>query len=29
MVKHIVIWRLKDRAAGHSKSDNARLIKEK
>jgi len=29
MVKHIVIWRLKDSAAGRGKSDNARLIKEK
>jgi len=29
MVKHIVIWRLKDEAHGNSKSENARLIKEK
>jgi quinol monooxygenase YgiN len=29
VVKHIVIWRLKDSAAGRSKSDNAGLIKEK
>jgi hypothetical protein len=29
MVKHIVIWRLKERAADRSKSENASLIKER
>lgn len=28
MVKHIVMWRLKDTAHGNSKATNARLIKE-
>ena len=29
MVKHIVIWRLKERAADRSKAENASLIKER
>ncbi len=29
MVKHIVAWRLKEKAQGNSKEENARLIKEK
>ncbi|MDH5378717.1 MAG: Dabb family protein [Gammaproteobacteria bacterium] len=29
MIKHIVMWRLKDEAAGKPKLENARLIKEK
>jgi hypothetical protein len=29
MIKHIVLWKLKDSANGHSKQENARLIKEK
>jgi hypothetical protein len=29
MVKHIVFWKLKDKALGKSKTENARLIKEK
>jgi hypothetical protein len=29
MVKHIVLWRLKDSAHGNNKATNARLIKEK
>jgi hypothetical protein len=29
MIKHIVIWRLKDSAHGNDKATNARLIKEK
>jgi hypothetical protein len=29
MVKHIVLWRLKDSALGNSKAENARLVKEK
>ncbi|KPV41925.1 stress responsive protein [Thiohalorhabdus denitrificans] len=29
MVKHIVMWRLKDQAQGNSRSANAELVKEK
>jgi hypothetical protein len=29
MVKHIVVWRLKDQADGRPKGENAKLIKEK
>lgn len=29
MIKHIVMWRLKDSAHGNSKATNARLIKER
>ena len=29
MIKHIVVWRLKDAANGNDKHTNARLIKEK
>ena len=29
MVKHIVVWRLKNSPAGHGQSENARLIEEK
>src|SRR5512133_1262818 len=29
MVKHIVLWRLKEKAHGNSRETNARLIKEK
>lgn len=29
MVKHIVIWKLKDQAEGNDKATNARLVKEK
>ena len=29
MVKHIVVWRLKDFAAGNHKAENARLVREK
>jgi hypothetical protein len=29
VVKHIVLWRLKEHAEGHSKAENARLVKEK
>jgi len=29
MIKHIVVWRLKDSAHGNDKAVNARLIKEK
>lgn len=29
MIKHIVLWRLKDSANGIDKAENARLIKEK
>ncbi|MFP4560501.1 MAG: Dabb family protein [Thiohalorhabdus sp.] len=29
MVKHIVMWRLKDQARGNSRSANAELVKEK
>jgi hypothetical protein len=29
MVKHIVLWRLKEHAEGHGKAENARLVKEK
>jgi len=29
MIKHIVVWRLKESAHGNSKVENARLIKEK
>lgn len=29
MVKHIVIWKLKDQAEGNDKETNARLLKEK
>ena len=29
MVKHIVLWRLKDSALGNTKAENARLIKQK
>lgn len=29
MVKHIVMWRLKEEASGNEKEDNAVLIKEK
>ena len=29
MVKHIVLWRLKDSALGRSKLENAKLVKEK
>lgn len=29
MIKHIVVWRLKELAHGNSKATNARLIKEK
>lgn len=29
MVKHIVMWKLKDEANGNDKATNARLIKEK
>lgn len=28
MVKHIVFWQLKEQAEGHSKEENARIIKE-
>lgn len=29
MVKHIVMWKLKDEAHGNNKAENAKLIKEK
>jgi hypothetical protein len=29
MIKHIVVWKLKESAHGNSKIENARLIKEK
>ena len=29
MIKHIVMWRLKDEAQGNSKSANAELVKDK
>ncbi len=29
MIKHIVLWKLKDQAQGNDKAGNARLIKEK
>jgi hypothetical protein len=29
MVKHIVVWRMKNSPAGHGKFENTRLIKEK
>ncbi len=29
MVKHIVMWKLKDHAHGNSKAENAKLMKEK
>lgn len=29
MFKHIVLWKLKDTAAGRSREENARLIKER
>lgn len=29
MVKHVVMWRLKERALGNDKAFNARLVKEK
>ncbi len=29
MIKHIVMWRLKDHAEGHDKSTNAQLMKSK
>lgn len=29
MIKHIVMWKLKDEAHGNDKTENARLIKEK
>lgn len=29
MVKHIVIWKLKEQAEGNDKATNARLVKEK
>jgi hypothetical protein len=29
MVKHIVMWKLKNEALGNSKEENARMIKEK
>lgn len=29
MIKHIVMWRLKDAAQGNDKATNARLVKEK
>ena len=29
MIKHIIIWRLKDSAGGRSKAENAQMIKEK
>ena len=29
MIKHLVIWRLKDEAAGNDRATNSRLIKEK
>jgi len=29
MIKHVVMWRLKDEALGNSKSANAELVKEK
>ncbi len=29
MIKHIVMWRLKERADGNNKDTNAKLIKEK
>jgi Stress responsive A/B Barrel Domain len=29
MIKHIVVWRLKESAHGNSRATNARLIKEK
>ena len=29
MIKHIIVWRLKESAGGRSKSENARMIKEK
>lgn len=29
MIKHIVMWRLKDRAEGSDRAANARLVKEK
>lgn len=28
MIRHIVVWRLKDEAEGKSKKENARIIKE-
>jgi len=28
MIKHIVLWRLKDEAHGNTKAENARLIKD-
>ena len=27
MIKHIVMWKLKEEAEGHSKEENAKLIK--
>ena len=29
MVKHIVLWRLKSSAHGHTRAENARIIKQK
>jgi len=29
MIKHIVCWKLADQAEGHSKAENARLLKSK
>jgi len=29
MIKHVVMWRLKDEALGNTKKENARLIKKK
>ena len=29
MIKHVVMWRLKDEAEGASKEDNAKIMKEK
>jgi hypothetical protein len=29
MIKHIVLWRLAESAAGRTKAENARLVKEK
>ena len=29
MIKHLVLWKLKKKALGHSKAENAQLIKEK
>jgi len=28
MIRHIVMWKLKDNAAGHTRLENARLIKQ-